>query len=227
MDDVLLVFAKVPRPGRVKTRLTPVLTPAEAAELYEAFLRDALALYADLEADVRLYLAPPLPDDGLSDLPDGISVHEQRGEGLGERMSRAIGAALGDGYTRAAVVGTDHPTLPPAYVRQSFRALSAEDAVCIGPSDDGGFYLLGMSAFYPQLFENMTYSHGDVFADTLARIDATDAEVTVLPQWYDVDTPEALARMIADLRETDVEAPRTRRTVERRGLDDLLDAEHR
>ncbi len=227
MDDVLLVFAKVPRPGDVKTRLTPVLTPVEAAELYEAFLRDALDLYADLQADVRLYLAPPVPDDGLSDLPEETSIHEQRGEDLGERMSRAFRAVFGDGCARAAVVGTDHPTLPPAYVRQSFRALAADQAVCIGPSDDGGFYLLGMSAFYPQLFADMTYSHGDVFTDTLARIGATDARLTVLPQWYDVDTPEALARMIADLRETDVDAPRTRRAVDRLALDDLVDSENR
>ena len=224
MSDVLLVFAKVPRPGDVKTRLTPVLTPAEAAELYEAFLRDALDQYAALEADVRLYLAPPLPEDDRLDLPARVTVHEQRGEGLGARMAQAIRAALAAGYARASVVGTDHPTLPLAYVRQSFRALAADDAVCIGPSDDGGFYLLGMSTFYPQLFDGMTYSHGDVFTDTRARADATDARLTILPRWYDVDTPDALARLMGDLRETDVEAPRTRRAVARLGLRDRLDA---
>ncbi|MEF8795375.1 MAG: TIGR04282 family arsenosugar biosynthesis glycosyltransferase [Salinivenus sp.] len=227
MNDILLVFAKVPRPGDVKTRLTPFLTPREAARLYDAFLRDALALYARLEANVRLYLAPPLPDDGLGDVPDRISVHEQRGEGLGPRMAHAFEAAFRDGGDRVAVVGTDHPTLPLSHLRQGFEALDGEPAVCIGPSEDGGFYLLGMSAFYPQLFADMTYSHGDVFTDTLARIGATDAELTVLPQWYDVDTPEALARMIADLRETDVDAPRTRRAVERLALDDLVDSENR
>ncbi|MEF8938735.1 MAG: TIGR04282 family arsenosugar biosynthesis glycosyltransferase [Salinivenus sp.] len=227
MNDILLVFAKVPRPGDVKTRLTPFLTPREAARLYDAFLRDALALYARLEANTRLYLAPPLPDDGLGDVPDRISVHEQRGEGLGPRMAHAFEAAFRDGGDRVAVVGTDHPTLPLSHLRQGFEALDGEPAVCIGPSEDGGFYLLGMSAFYPQLFADMTYSHGDVFTDTLARIGATDAELTVLPQWYDVDTPEALARMIADLRETDVDAPRTRRAVERLALDDLVDSENR
>jgi hypothetical protein len=223
MDDVLLVFAKVPRPGHVKTRLTPALTPSEAAELYEAFLRDALELYATLEVDVRLYLAPPLPDDDRFDLPARVTVHEQTGEGLGERMARAFRAALAGGYDRASVVGTDHPTLPLAYVRRSFRALAADRSVCIGPSDDGGFYLLGMSAFYPQLFDGMTYSHADVFDDTLARVDRTDARLTVLPRWYDVDTPEALSRMIGDLAASGVEAPRTRRAVERLALRDRLD----
>jgi hypothetical protein len=68
----------------------------------------------------------------------------------------------------------------------------------------------------------MTYSHGDVFTDTLARVGTTDARLTVLPQWYDVDTPKALARMIADLEDADVEAPRTRRVVDRLALADLL-----
>jgi hypothetical protein len=122
------------------------------------------------------------------------------------------------------VVGTDHPTLPLAYVRQSFRALAAAEAVCVGPSADGGFYLLGMSTFYPQLFADMSYSHADVFTDTLARVGATDARLTVLPRWYDVDTPAALSRMIGDLSNSSVEAPRTRRAVERLALRDRLDA---
>jgi len=222
MDASLLVFAKVPRPGDVKTRLTPVLTPAEAAELYRAFLYDALALYAQLAVDVRLYLAPPVPEGAVDERPASVSVHSQDGEGLGARMSTAFRETFEAGFTRISVVGTDHPTLPAAYVRQSFRALTTDRSICIGPSEDGGFYLLGMSAYYPQLFEGMTYSHGDVFTDTLARVGTTDARLTVLPQWYDVDTPKALARMIADLEGSDVEAPRTRRVVDRLALADLL-----
>ncbi len=218
MDDVLLVFAKVPRPGEVKTRLTPVLTPEEAAQLYDAFLHDALDLYSELSVDVRLYLAPPLPDDGLDGIPEQISVHEQTGDGLGPRMQRALEEVLASGYDRATVVGTDHPTLPLAFLQQSFEALEEPGSITVGPSEDGGFYLLGMNAFYPQLFEGMTYSHEEVFADTLARVETTNAEITVLPQWYDVDTPVALRRLIEDLDEAAVHAPRTRSTVERLSL---------
>jgi len=210
MNDVLLVFAKVPRPGEVKTRLTPFLTSREAARLYDAFLRDALALYAQLEVDVQLHLAPPLPDEGVDDVPDRISIHEQQGDGLGPRMAHAFETAFENGYDRAAVVGTDHPTLPLEFVARGFTALSEERSICVGPSADGGFYLLGMSAFVPKLFEDMTYSHDQVFRDTLARAKATDAALTVLPRWYDVDTPEALSRMADDLEEADVEAPATR-----------------
>jgi hypothetical protein len=221
MDAALLVFAKVPRPGHVKTRLTPVLTPDEAATLYEAFLHDALQLYHDLDVDVRLYLAPPVPTDPPDWVPTGVSLHEQEGDGLGPRMQQAFRETLETGYERAAVIGTDHPTLPAAFVRQLFAALEAPQSICIGPSEDGGFYLLGMNAFYPQLFEGMSYSHDNVFTDTLARVGTTDARLTVLPRWYDVDTPAALERLVRDLRESDHPAPRTRDTIDALALQDL------
>ncbi len=221
MDTALLVFAKVPRPGHVKTRLTPVLTPAEAAHLYEAFLYDALARYAQLDVDVQLYLAPPRPETGLDDIPASISVHEQCGDGLGQRMQQAFQEVLANGYERAAVVGTDHPTLPPSFIRQSLTALTTDASICIGPSEDGGFYLLGMNAFYPELFEGMTYSHDAVFTDTLARVGTTDAQLTVLPRWYDVDTPADLERMLDDLTASDLPASRTRAAVRELELEQL------
>lgn len=222
MDDILLVFAKAPRPGEVKTRLTPFLTSGEAAQLYEAFLRDALHLYARLEVDLRLYLAPPLPES-LDDVPSRVSIHRQEGDGLGARMSHAFEAALEAGYDRAAVIGTDHPTLPLAFVRRAFTALGQARSVCIGPSADGGFYLLGMSTFVPELFEGMTYSHEAVFRDTLARAEAADAEITVLPRWYDVDRPEDLPRLLDDLSDATTSAPRTRRMIDRLALADRLE----
>jgi len=221
MNAALIVFAKVPRPGTVKTRLTPVLTPAEAAQLYEAFLQDALSLYQEVSADVRLYWAPPLPDEPVVENATPDAVCEQEGDGLGGRMKHAVRETLDAGYERAAIVGTDHPTLPLSFIRQSFVPLEAPRSVCIGPSMDGGFYLLGMNAFYPQLFEGMTYSHAGVFTDTLARVGTTDARLTVLPRWYDVDTPATLERMIEDLNSEDVEAPNTRLMVDRLDLHDL------
>ncbi len=224
MDAALIVFAKVPRPGEVKTRLTPVLTSSEAAQLYEAFLQDALRLYTRLSAHVRLYLAPPVPDELGVDVPAAVDVRVQRGDGLGNRMKHAFRTTLDRGYEKASIVGTDHPTLPLSFVRQSFSALTPARSVCIGPSEDGGFYLLGMNAFYPQLFEGMTYSHDSVFTDTLARVGTTDARLTVLPRWYDVDTPAALERMIDDLDDGDADAPRTREMVQQLQLYDLSPA---
>lgn len=209
--DALLVFAKRPEPGRVKTRLTELLTPEEAAGLYEAFLRDALRQYAALGADVRLYLAGGALPEGLA--PPGVSHHVQQGDGLGPRMLRAFVETFAAGYARAVIIGTDHPTLPSAFIEQAFAALAPPRAVCLGPSDDGGYYLLGMNDFFPELFEEMRYSHAGVFRETLARAAATDAALTILPPWYDVDTPEALGRLVRDLAATPGIAPATRAAV--------------
>jgi rSAM/selenodomain-associated transferase 1 len=211
--QALIVFAKIPRPGRVKTRLTTVLTEADACRLYTAFLRDALAQYGALEADVRLYLGPPpapIPD-GL--VPAGVTVRWQSGEGLGVRMARAFVETFAAGYERVVVIGTDHPTLPSAFIEQAFASLAEPPSLCLGPSDDGGYYLLGMNEPYTSVFEGMTYSHAEVFRQTLERCAATPASTTVLPVWYDVDTPDALRRLAADLAAPGVEAPHTRRVM--------------
>ncbi|PSQ96069.1 MAG: glycosyltransferase [Bacteroidetes bacterium SW_11_64_17] len=222
MDASLLVFAKVPRPGAVKTRLTPALTPEEAARVYMAFLRDTLRQVVQLEVDdMRLYLAPPLPDDEIDGVPAAVSVHEQTGDGMGARMHCALRETLRDGADRAVLMGSDHPTLPSSFLRQAFRSLEEARSLCVGPTEDGGFYLLGMSTMYPQLFDGMSYSHSEVFADTVARAQQTDAEVTVLPEWYDVDTPQDLDRMQADLATDAVEAPNTRRIAGRLRLETI------
>ena len=212
-QSALIVFAKRPIPGRVKTRLTPTLSPEDAAKLYEAFLRDAIHQYLALDLDIRLYLAPSansLPEY-LTQLP--ISIHEQEGPGLGTRMLHAFENTLADGYERAVVIGTDHPTLPTPFIQQAFESLGEPSAISIGPSEDGGYYLLGMNAVYPALFAEMDYSHARVFADTLDRVQQTGARLTVLPRWYDVDTPRALRRLIRDLEDPFVSAPRTRETL--------------
>lgn len=208
--DALLIFAKVPAPGDVKTRLVPPLTEAGAARLYEAFLRDALRQYRALDADLRLYLSPPADRLPPALVPEGVGVHLQRGEGLGPRMAHAFVETFAAGYERVVVIGTDHPTLPTPFIEMAFDALAEPLSVSIGPSEDGGYYLLGMNDFFPQLFHQMRYSHADVFAETLDRVAATRAGLTILPTWYDVDTAEALERLRADLQDPAVTAPHTR-----------------
>jgi len=208
MKQALIVFAKPPEPGQVKTRLTAQLTPEEAASLYRAFLLDALDQYTALDADVRLYLFAPAGTT-LHAAPASVTHHTQQGATLGDRMRHAFAETLDAGYQRAVVIGTDHPTLPSAFIKRAFSELHASPAVVIGPSTDGGYYLLGMNAFFPELFAAMRYSHGDVFADTLDRASRTDARLNILPAWYDVDEPEDLTRLIEDLGANPDQAPRT------------------
>lgn len=201
MDTALIVFAKWPVPGQVKTRLTAQVSPRQAAQLYTAFLRDALEQYTALPADVRLYMAGAPADDAiLTTPPASVACFEQVGASLGARMQAAFTATFASGYQRAAIIGTDHPTLPAVFVRRALDALAPRNAISIGPSTDGGYYLLGMSRLYPELFRDMQYSHGRVFTETLERAARTDAHLTILPEWYDVDEPDDLRRLVADLR---------------------------
>ncbi len=258
MSPALIVFARPPVPGRVKTRLVPPLSPDEAAALYAAFLGDALAGWtADgafgLDAApgapgpaVRLYLAdgdagpehaeperfdheprepaprepvprePVLPERVLPEqilpaglVPAGVSLHRQRGDGLGPRMLRAFVETFAAGHDRAVVIGTDHPTLPAAFVGEAFRALDEPFAVVLGPSDDGGYYLLGLNEVLPALFDGMAYSHPAVFEQTLARAFAAGGRPAVLPSWYDVDTAGELVRLLAEWRGGTPVGPRT------------------
>ena len=193
-------------PGQVKTRLSPPLSQEEAALLYEAFLGDALEVYAAADAFgldesvvVRLYLAGAESRPGAF-AQGSITTHRQKGDGLGPRMLRAFAETFAAGYERIVIIGTDHPTLPPAFVGEAFRALSEPFTVVLGPSTDGGYYLLGLNELYAPLFE-MEYSHGSVFEHTLERAIEEGARPVVLPEWYDVDDMGSLQRLVHEWRE--------------------------
>lgn len=198
----------------MKTRLSPPLSPDEAARLYQAFLGDALEAYTGADAfglgqsvAVRLYLAGAVSlDEGLA--PEGVTTHPQHGEGLGPRMLRAFVETFAAGHERIVVIGTDHPTLPTAFVGEAFRALARPFTIALGPSGDGGYYLLGLNELYTPLFE-MEYSHGRVFDDTLARAVAEGAHPVILPEWYDVDDMGGLRRLIDEWRQGAPIPPRT------------------
>ncbi|PEN15025.1 hypothetical protein CRI94_01690 [Longibacter salinarum] len=240
-DSALLVFAKAPEPGRVKTRLAAGgsdLTESETAQLYTAFLKDALYQYIHMAKesepplDVQLHwagdiaAASPFVDSHVSSRKRAIGhvdVREQEGEGLGERMKTAFAHAFDNGYERAVVIGTDHPTLPSAFIDEAFGAIREKKSICLGPSADGGYYLLGMNGFYPSVFEDMTYSHAHVFKNTLRRAAETEAETTILPEFYDVDTSNSLRHMLVDLRDTSVSAPNTRAATDELQLYDRFD----
>ncbi len=212
MNATLIVFAKTPVAGAVKTRLTSLLTADDAARLYGAFLRDALVQYSELGVSVRLYLAGAA--DWNQPVPPGTTLHRQSGSRLGERMCAAFEESFREGYGRAVVVGTDHPTLPSEYLGCAFDVLDSPESVAIGPSRDGGFYLLGMTRLYEKLFRNMRYSHARVYEETLTRAEKTSACITILPPWHDVDTPDELVKLVRELDLGRSTTPNTRRAIE-------------
>jgi len=212
-----MVFAKYPEPGKVKTRLTKMTTAEESAEFFEACLLDSLDRYLALdETDVLLFMAGEDKHDFVSKIPDGISILTQEGEGLGARMSKAFDDAFNLLYKRVCIIGTDHPTLPADYLSLAFKHLEREQAVIIGPSEDGGYYLLGMNRPIPRLFEDMTYSHSEVYKETVSRIreDSVRA-LEALPYWYDVDEPNDLKRLSNDLKSSKLALPRVRKVVKK------------
>ncbi len=208
--NALIVFAKIPQANKVKTRLTSLITAEEAARLYDAFVKDALDVYQDLGVDVRLYFGPSDVAIPQELQPAGVSIHTQKGEGLGARMAAAFAETFVAGYTKVVIIGTDHPTLPESFIKQAYEVISDPNAISIGPSEDGGYYLLGMNSFFPQVFQDMTYSHDRVFLDTLARVEGTPASLHILPEWYDVDDPETLRRLVKDVGKVDSQLVRTR-----------------
>ncbi len=211
-SDALLVIAKQPTPGQTKTRLTPPLSAAAAAALYESFLADTLDLVrripgvdhlvAYLPAEAQAYFRALAPDFGLV---------SQEGVGLGERLDNALAGCLRRGYARAVIMNSDGPTLPPAYLVQAFAALRDGAEVVLGPSDDGGYYLIGVRQPVPRLLREVRMSTPTVLADTLALAAQEGLRVALLPRWYDIDEAADLARLARELAESapDV-APHTR-----------------
>ncbi|TYB41351.1 TIGR04282 family arsenosugar biosynthesis glycosyltransferase [Actinomadura chibensis] len=193
----LVVIAKEPVPGRVKTRLSPFYTPAEAAALAEAALRDTLAAVTAAPAGRRTLALSGAPGPWL---PGGVAVVAQRGGGLDERLA----AAFADAYAGRPLVliGMDTPQVTPALLGAAGRALARRDAV-LGPASDGGFWLLGLRRPDARLLRGVPMSTPRTGAAQLARLRAAGLAVAVLPELTDVDVP-ADAAAVAGL------APATR-----------------
>ena len=198
MKMCVIVFAKNPVPNQVKTRLIPTLSPGQAATLYTAFLTDwceALAKLSDVDL-VIAYTPPEAESDLRALIGDNAIYIPQIGAGLGERLTSATQWAAEQGYTKILLVGSDSPTLPISYISEAFTLLDSRD-IAIGPSTDGGYYLIGFSAanvatIAPFVFEEIAWSTADVFQQTMTRIHSAKITVGLLPPWYDIDTAEDL-----------------------------------
>ena len=199
-ERVLYGIAKAPRTGHSKTRLCPPLRPEQAARLAGAFLQDTVAVAMRCGVDVRLICRDAAEQAALrAYVPDDVAVHTQEGEGLGAALESAFVRGVRDGYRAIGVLGTDLPSLPAETVTHAFAALDEGADVCLGPSDDGGYYLLVARTSHPALFRDMTWSTGSVAAETLARCANLGLRMHVVQPWLDVDDAASLAALRAQL----------------------------
>jgi uncharacterized protein len=227
---VLGLFAKWPAPGTTKTRLT-LANPQTGAQIARAFLLDTMARLVRVHAQRVLVFAPDgAHDDFATVAGDQFSLESQGPGDLGQRLARFINRQLERGAA-VVVVGADSPTLPIDYIARAYAALASADVV-IGPAADGGYYLLGCAWKLPPVFEDIAWGTDQVFEQTVSRLKAPEWRVTILPPWYDVDTPEdwtSLYEHVAAIRRANLDPgiPRTEALLSAVGpkIDQPLDIE--
>ncbi len=193
------MFVKHWTPGRVKTRLAEVIGEPAAAKLYRAFVETLLARLTGLAERNVVYFSPPTAQAELAAiLPAGWQLAPQAEGDLGQRMQCYFDEAFSAGVQRAVLIGSDTPDLPLAYVRQSFEALR-EVAVVLGPSEDGGYYLVGGSQQVPPIFDDITWSTADVWPQTVQRLAQANLHepegYRTTPVWHDVDDVAQLKQL--------------------------------
>jgi hypothetical protein len=196
----LLIFLKEPMPGQVKTRLAASVGPQAAADIYRACVEQTLGRLRGFAPRTTLCVDPPgALEQVRAWLGDGWALRPQSGSGLGERLAEATGRAFAEGAGRVVVVGTDSPWLGAEEVAGAFARLKRHDAV-LGPAEDGGYYLIGLSRPCPGLFEGIAWGSERVLAQTEARAHALGLRVASLPRGYDIDELEDLQRWLTDER---------------------------
>lgn len=194
-SNTLFVVAKRPVPGQTKTRLCPPLSHVQAADLYECFLRDTLGVMRQVDhVQCVISFLPEAAEDYFHHVAPDMGLCCQHGNSLGERLEHLLTEALAGGSQRAVVMDSDSPTLPAEYISQAFDHLTDADVV-IGPTRDGGYYLIGMKQPQPHLLRDVQMSTPHVLHDTLALAEATGLVVSLLPVWYDVDTIDDLYQL--------------------------------
>jgi uncharacterized protein len=213
-DRVLVIMAKAPRPGAVKTRLVPSLSPEAVTAFYRCLLHDTLALARSL-SDVEIAIMCPESDVNelaqlaVQQLPgNGASVVAQKGEGLAAGLTSVFAHFAENHQRRIIAFNSDSPHLPRSVLEDAFEMLAAHDVV-VGPTHDGGYYLVGAKASHPMLFSGDAMGTSSALERLLSHARSLELSVGFAAPFYDVDVADDLTRLAAELRLAPVRAPRT------------------
>ena len=199
MKNAVICFTRVPRAGQTKTRLMPFLSGDECANLHWAFLQDLSEIYVSLEADLLVAHTPDPDWEALKPVFPHAVFFPQEGKDLGKKMNHALNLALSMRYEKCILTGSDLPLMTAEHLRSGFDALNSAD-VTLGPTSDGGYYLVGIKEESPFLFENQTYGYGNVLENTIAAVHAAGKTYCPALSCDDVDTPEDLQRLLKSLK---------------------------
>lgn len=219
--NALVVMLKLPVAGKVKTRLTPPLKKEDAARLYKCFIQDIFNRISTLNGiDIIAAYTPKNAADRIKRIvPANTMLIPQKGNDLGERLQNIFSQLFSIGYKKVAIIGTDSPDLPAEYIKKSFSSLNKNTSIVIGPSRDGGYYLIamsnplspmgtdlksvpkgGMGGFASEIFEDIPWSTDTVFKKTLEKAKKAGLLPAFLPEWYDVDETDDLKTLRENMR---------------------------
>jgi len=208
-ERVLVIMAKAPKPGTVKTRLVPSLSPEAVTAFYSCLLDDTLALARSLQ-DVEVAIMCPHSDvNELAQLAGNqASVIAQKGEGLASGLTSVFSHFAGDKQRRTIAFNSDSPHLPRSVLEDAFETLAAHEVV-VGPTHDGGYYLVGAKASHPTLFAHDGMGTSNALERLLSQARALELSVSFAAPFYDIDMADDLTRLAAELRLHPARAPRT------------------
>src|SRR6056297_676468 len=196
--NLLMIFIKNPVAGEVKTRLGASIWSTNALQVYKKLLSHTREIAVQVKCDREIWYSSMIDrrDSWNSDL---FEKKLQQGRNLGVRMSGAFQQAFEAGYEKAVIIGSDCPELEPQHIEDAFDALRSQDAV-IGPSEDGGYYLLGMKKYTPEIFSDIEWSTSSVFEETNRHFEQLGLTCKTLEVLNDIDT-------IEDLKKSDLSLP--------------------
>ncbi len=211
--NALIIFTKTPVKGRVKTRLQKNLSQATVLKLYKEFLLQTVQQAKKVKNCKKIIAC--YPDESHPYLKKlakrfGFRLMKQHGKDLGERMKNALAEFQKNGYKKVVIIGCDSPTLPKEYIENAFKALDKRK-LALGPSCDGGYYLIGVRGAAPPIFNDIKWGTKDVLKETLKRVPKEMLPfLHLLPFWYDIDTPDDLDFLFLHKRILNASVQKTR-----------------
>lgn len=198
----VIVMAKYPQENKVKTRLSPFLNGQQSAQLAMCFLRDTLNKVEKSDKNLIVVFSPSESFAGFSKIVTKSTIlHEQIGNDLGERMKNAFQFAFENYFSPVVMIGTDSPTFPMSEIENAFNLLTETECV-FGKTQDGGFYLIGLNKFIPEIFENVAWSSAQTLTDCINNFRSVlRKEPKFIQDWYDIDEPVDLVKLFNEVSE--------------------------